>query len=82
MALYGDKSVNTYPFLPELGEKDKWKESVFILDRFATWGKSLPGAEGPIVGCDPFENDPLGYDTETTFFEEIPSTLVITATRQ
>jgi len=76
VALYGDKSVNTDPFLPEPGST-----SIFILDRFATWGKSLPGAEGPIMGCDPFEKLPLGYDTGTTFIY-IPSTLVITATRQ
>jgi hypothetical protein len=82
VALYGDKSVNTGPFLPVPGEVfGDTETSVVILDRFATWGKSLPGEEGPIMGCDPFEKLPLGYDTGTTFIY-IPSTLVITATRQ
>jgi hypothetical protein len=81
VALYGDKSVNTDPFLPVPGEVSGDTEmSVVILDRFATWGKSLPGADGPIMGCDLFEKLPLGYDNGPTF-KAIPSTLVITATR-
>jgi len=82
VALYGYKSLNTDPFLPVPGsDPGDTETSVVILDRFATWGKSLPGAEGPIMGCDPFEKLPLGYDTGTTFIY-ISSTLVITATRQ
>lgn len=82
VALYGDKEVNTDPFLPEPGpDSGDTETSVFILDRFATWGKSLPGTDGSIMGCDPFVKRPIGYDNGTIFID-IPSTLVITATRE
>jgi hypothetical protein len=78
MNLYGDKSVNTDPFLPPVGEP-----SEFILGEFATWGKGLPGA-GPNSGCEPFENRPLGYyyidGEENEQFKETNLQLVITAT--
>jgi hypothetical protein len=78
MNLVGNKSVNTDLFLPPVGDP-----SVFILGEFATWGKGLPGS-GPNVGCEPFENRPLGYfytDSDgREHFQETSITLVITAT--
>jgi len=40
--LYGNKELNNDPFLPTL----EGSPSLFILDEFATWGKSLPGKDG------------------------------------
>lgn len=73
--LYGNKELNVDPFLPTLEESP----SLFILDGFATWGKPLPGEDGAMsLGCEPFENRPLGY-WDAGVFIETSVTLEITA---
>jgi hypothetical protein len=73
--LVGNKELNDDPFLPEPGST-----STFTLDKFATWGKSLPGEGGPMsLGCDPFENRPLGYWPPVGDFISTKVTLKITA---
>jgi hypothetical protein len=72
--LVGNKDLNKDPFLPTLDKP----VSVFTLDKFATWGSLAPG-EGGSLGCEPFENRPLGYYRNDGFFQETPLTLLIRA---